>query len=117
MNGKTTTGVVVVTLPKEIDIAASTAGAADLLSVMGDPDLHATGEPGVVIADMTGTTLCDSSGLAMLMYVTRYARARHLALRIVIPPGSAVMRPLVILGMEKALPVYPSFHAAAAALD
>lgn len=116
MNGKTLTATVIVPLPEEIDIATSVAAAADLLRAIGDSGLGIADamQPRVVIADMTGTTFCDSSGLAMLVHVSRHAKASHTALRIVIPPGSKVMRPLTILGLEKMLPIYPSLGEAAA---
>jgi anti-anti-sigma factor len=90
----------IVTLPGEIDITNSTVVKASLLAVLDGP--------GLVIADMTGTTFCDSSGLRMLIAARDRAEARRCTLRIVIRPGSSVARALGILGMDRMLPIYPS---------
>ena len=66
----------IVTLPGEIDITNSAAVKASLLAVLDGP--------GLVIADMTSTTFCDSSGLRMLIVARDRAEARRCTLRIVI---------------------------------
>ena len=90
----------IVTLPDEIDITNS--------AVAFDSVLIALGNPGLVIADMTGTTFCDCSGLRMLITARDHARATGSTLRIVIKPGSSPARSLALLGMDHVLPVYAS---------
>ena len=63
---------------------------------------------GLVIADMTGTTFCDSSGLRMLVAARDRAASSGSALRIVVTPDGPVARGLSILGLDRMLPIYPS---------
>jgi anti-anti-sigma factor len=93
---------VVVTLPDEIDLNNHAAMAATLLGALDTP--------GVIIADMTGTTFCDSSGMRVLVAAWDRARASGSTLRIVIQPEGAVARALAILGIDTMLPVYASVH-------
>jgi len=90
----------IVALPGEIDITNSAAIKASLLLVLDGP--------GLVIADMTSTTFCDSSGLRMLIVARDRAAASGCTLRIVIRPDSSVARSLAILGMDRVLPIYAS---------
>jgi len=90
----------IVALPGEIDITNSAAIKASLLVALDGP--------GLVIADMTGTTFCDSSGLRMLIVARDRAAASGCTLRIVIRPDSSVARSLAILGMDRMLPIYAS---------
>ena len=90
----------IVALPGEIDITNSAAIKASLLLVLDGP--------GLVIADMTGTTFCDSSGRRMLIVARDRAAASGCTLRIVIRPDSSVARSLAILGMDRVLPIYAS---------
>jgi anti-sigma B factor antagonist len=92
----------IVALPDEIDITNSAAMTTSLLAVLDDP--------GLVIADMTGTTFCDSSGLRMLIIARDRAEASGCTLRIVIRPDSSVARSLAILGMDRMLPIYASIE-------
>jgi anti-anti-sigma factor len=92
----------VVALPGEIDITNSAVMKASLLAVLDGP--------GLVIADMTGTTFCDSSGLRMLIVARDQAEASGCTLRIVIRPDSSVARSLAILGMDRMLPIYASIE-------
>jgi len=91
---------VVVTLPAEVDI--SNAGG------IGE-ELCAAFAPGVrtVIADMTGTRFCDSSGISMLVQAHRKATASHAELRLV-ALSTAVLRALSAVRIDLLLPVYPS---------
>jgi anti-anti-sigma factor len=92
----------IVALPGEIDITNSAAMTTSLLAVLDDP--------GLVIADMTGTTFCDSSGLRMLIIARDRAEASGCTLRIVIRPDGSVARSLAILGMDRMLPIYASIE-------
>ena len=104
----TTTGAgpqaAVVTLPAEIDTAnACRAGQA----------LRAAFVPGVriVVADMSGTRFCDSSGIHALVQAHQQATAAGAELRVVVssPP---VLRVLAILGLDHWLAIYPSLREA-----
>ena len=97
---------VVVALPAEIDMAS--AGQAG-------QQLGAAIAPGVkaVIADMTATTFCDSSGIAMLMQAHRQAVANGTELRLVVR-SAAVLRAVTPLRLDDLLPVYPSLGQALA---
>jgi len=93
---------VIVTLPEEIDLTNSAVTAAELLGTLDNPSL--------VIADMTGTTFCDSAGLRMLGTARKRAGASGATLRIVIRPDSPVARTLAILGLDRFLPIYASLR-------
>ncbi len=91
---------VVVTLPTEIDI--SNAGR------VGE-ELCAAFAPGVttVIADMTDTRFCDSSGISMLVVAHQKAVTSDAELRLV-AVSTAVLRALTLVRIDHLLPVYPS---------
>jgi anti-sigma B factor antagonist len=91
---------VIVTLPDEIDFNNQAAAAAGLRGALD--------ACGLVIADMTGTTFCDSSGMRMLAAARDHAEASGSVLRIVIRPGGSVERALAIVGIGSMLRVYPS---------
>jgi anti-anti-sigma factor len=65
--------------------------------------------PGVaaVIADMTGTRFCDSSGISMLLVAHRKAIASSAELRLV-ALSTEVLRALTLVRIDHLLPVYPS---------
>lgn len=91
---------VLVKLPAEIDVTNARAALARLLPALDGP--------GLVIADMTGTTFCDSAGLRMLVTARDRAQAGGATLRIIIRPGGSVARALAILGLDRMLPIYDS---------
>src|SRR5262249_20948478 len=95
---------VVVTMPAEIDITnADRIGAALSAAI-------ASGA-GIVVADMTGTTFCNSSGISMLVLAHRQAAANGAELRPVVP-SAAVLRALKLVRIDCLLPIYPSLDAA-----
>jgi anti-anti-sigma factor len=96
----------VVTLPAEIDIANAEQVGEQLSSAI------ARGA-GIVIADMTGTRFCDSSGISMLVQAHRQAAANQAELRLVVL-ATAVLRALKLVRMDFLLPIYPSLDAALA---
>lgn len=67
---------VIVTMPGEIDLTNAAAAAADLLAALD--------QCGLVIADMTGTTFCDSAGLRILITARDHAADGRSTLRIVV---------------------------------
>ena len=97
----------VVALPAEIDIAS-----ADQVG----QQFGAAFAPGVktVIADMTATRFCDSSGISVLVRAHKQAAASRTELRLVVPSG-AVLRALTLVRMDDVLPIYPSLSQALAA--
>jgi anti-sigma B factor antagonist len=97
----------VVTLPAQIDTTNADAVNAQLSAALG---------PGVtaVVADMTHTTFCDSSGARSLVLARNAAAARHAELLVVVQTAR-VLRILQVLGLNRVLSIYPSVDAALAA--
>jgi anti-anti-sigma factor len=93
----------VVTLPARIDTAASRRLCGQLGSALASA--------GTVIADMTATTFCDSSGVHILVLAQEQAAATGVELRLVVP-SATVLRALAATGADWLLPVYPSLAAA-----
>ena len=98
---------VVVALPAEIDTATA-ARAGEQLGAAVAPGVR------TVIADMTATTFCDSSGISMLVRARQQAAANRTELRLVVT-SPAVRRALTLVRMDDLLPVYPSLSQALAA--
>jgi hypothetical protein len=63
-------GTIVVTLPSEIDLANADRVGADLDAAFG-PGV------GVVVADMSGTRFCDTSGIHALVMAHKRAEASN----------------------------------------
>src|SRR6266436_2531951 len=72
--------------------------------------------PGVrtVIAGMTATTFCASSGIGVLGRAHKQAAATGTGLRLVVP-AAAVLRSLTLVSIDRLLPVGPSLSMALAA--
>jgi anti-sigma B factor antagonist len=98
---------VIVQLPAEIDIANGAAVGQQLCLAFA---------PGVtcVIADMTATVFCDSSGISQLVLAHRCAAAHHAQLRLAVPHDQ-VLDVLNVTGVDRLLAVYASLDAALAA--
>lgn len=96
----------VVTLPAEIDIATAPAVSEQVAAAL-TPGVHA------VIADMTATTFCDSTGINMLLRAKKQATAHGADLRLLLPCPN-VARVLKIHGVDTMLPVYDSLEEAEA---
>lgn len=98
------TGPVIVRLPAEIDIANAEDVGEQLRSAFA---------PGIalVIADLTATVFCDSSGLRQLLVAHRRAKDRHAEVRFAIPHRE-VLEVLQVTEPDRLLPVYPSLDAA-----
>jgi len=94
----------VITMPSEIDITNAPQVGQELAEAFA---------PGVstVIADMTPTTFCDSSGVRVLALAHKHAAADHAELRVV-APTAAVLRIFELTGVDRLLPIYPSLDAA-----
>lgn len=91
---------VVVTLPDEIDFTNADDAEAALSG--------ARDQPGLIIADMTGTTFCDSMGVRMLTVTCGRAAAAGSEFRVVVARGGPVARMLAITGIDRIVPVYAS---------
>ena len=98
--------VAVVKLPAEVDIANAEQVRQDLLGVVGQ-------DASVVIADMSGTTFCDSAGVTALVHAVRNAIASGTGLRVA-ASAPAVTRVLAITGVDRLIEIYPSVAAAMA---
>src|SRR5947208_2627604 len=98
---------VIIALPTEIDMANADRAGQLLGSAFA---------PGVttVIADMTATRFCDSSGISMLVRAHKQATANGTRLRLVVP-ATAVLRSLALASIDHLLPIYPSLSTALAA--
>ena len=98
-------GVPVVAAPEEIDIT----NAPDLRSAL----LAAADGPGMLVADLTRTRFCDSSGLHALLAAHQRAQADGGELLLVIP-DTAVLRVFAITGIDRMIPNFTSLHDALA---
>jgi anti-anti-sigma factor len=95
---------IVLTLPDEIDIN----NARRLCGEVGSALISGAT---VVVADMTATTFCDSSGARILVLAWEQAAVNGIDLRIVVP-SAAVRRGFTLMGLDGFLPFYPSLDAA-----
>jgi anti-sigma B factor antagonist len=93
-------GLVVVALPAEIDMATAGQASEDLGSVLAD-------SPSTVIADMTATRFCDSSGISVLVRAHKQAAAHGTEFRLVVQ-SAGVLRTLALAGMGQLLPIFPT---------
>jgi anti-sigma B factor antagonist len=98
---------VVITLPAEIDMANASQVGQQLGSAL---------TPGVqtVIADMTATIFCDSSGISMLVRAHKQAAANRTEVRLAVL-SAAVLRALTLVEIDHLLPIYPTLSQALAA--
>ena len=101
-----TTEPVVVGFPDEFDVS----NAGELAE-----QLRAAIAPGVsaVVADLTTTVFCDSSGVRIIVLARDWARTDNVELRLAVPPGPALVV-MNLVGLGKLLPIYPSLDEALA---
>jgi anti-sigma B factor antagonist len=105
--GPSLTMPVVVGMPAEIDIAnvdVVRAGLADAVE----------GGAALVVADLTATTFCDSSGLRELLLAHQLAVEAGGELRLAAAEDGAVLRVLRLIGLDRVLPVSTSVAEAVA---
>lgn len=95
--------VMVVALPAEIDMINAGRVGEDLRAAF------AAGAR-VVVAEMSGTVFCDTSGIHALVQAHNQALAGGAELRVV--PSTRVLQVLAILGLEGWLAIFPSLHEA-----
>ena len=99
-------GVPVLAAPEEIDITNVPELCSALLEAAAD-------RPGALVADMTRTRFCDSSGLHALLAAHKRAQADGGELLLVIP-STAVLRVFAITGIDRMIPNFTSLHEALA---
>lgn len=100
-------GTSVVVAPAEMDIATVGELRATLLAA-------ATAGYEVIVVDMTGTRMCDSSGLRVLTEAHRRAMAGGGELRLVIPASGSVVHVLALTGVSRFIPSFGSLEEALA---
>ena len=93
-------GVPVVAAPEEIDITNAPDLRAALLAAAAD-------RPGTLVADMTRTRFCDSSGLHALLAAHKRAQADGGELLLVIP-NAVVLRVFAITAIDRMIPNFTS---------
>jgi anti-sigma B factor antagonist len=96
----------IVVFPPEVDISNAALFGVALLAA-----LRPAG--GVVIADMTETAFCDSSGIRHLLIANQRAKRSLAQLRVVVT-ADAVRRVLHVTGVDQLLDIYPSLQEALA---
>jgi anti-sigma B factor antagonist len=95
---------VVITLPEEIDVTNSQGLRETLLAVISR-------RPAVIVADMTATTFCDSSGMAAIVRAYQQAVTAGADLRLVIGHPAA-RRVFELSGIDTLIRIYPDLPAA-----
>jgi anti-sigma B factor antagonist len=96
---------VIVELPAEIDVTNSGQVFDRLVEAL---------MPGVeiVIADLTSTSFCDSSGVRMIVRAHEGAAARGVRLELAVPLEGSVRRVLQLTGVSTLMAIYPSLEEA-----
>jgi anti-sigma B factor antagonist len=96
---------VIVELPAEIDVTNSGKVYDRLVAALA---------PGVeiVIADLTSTSFCDSSGVRMIVRAHESAAARAVRLQLAVPPEGSVRRVLQLTGVGSIVAIYPTLEEA-----
>jgi len=98
----------VVALPAEIDVTNCDQVHDELVAVF-------EAGAGIVIADLTSTMFCDSSGVHAIMRAYEQAAARGTQLWLAVPQDGSVRRVLQLTGVGRLMPVYPSLQEAMSA--
>jgi len=96
---------VVVQLAAEIDVTNSDEAYRRLTEAAAEG-------AGIVIADMTSTSFCDSSGVHAIIRAHDAAAARHVTLRVAASPDGSVRRVLQLTGAVMVMPVYSTVQEA-----
>jgi anti-sigma B factor antagonist len=99
-------GVPVVEAPGEIDIT----NAPELRSALLEAAAHGHG---TVVADLSRTQFCDSSGLHALLAAHKRATTAGGDMLLVLP-GNAVLRVFTITGVDRIIPNFTSLEEALA---
>ncbi|HEY0998968.1 MAG TPA: STAS domain-containing protein [Streptosporangiaceae bacterium] len=99
-------GVPVVAAPEEIDIT----NTPELRSALLEAAAHGHG---TIVADLSRTQFCDSSGLHILLAAHKRATVAGGDMLLVIP-GKAVLRVFTITGVDQIIPNFTSLEEALA---
>lgn len=99
-------GVPVVAAPEEIDVT----NAPQLQSALLD---SVKGGHGTLVADLTGTRFCDSSGIKALVAAHKRARAEGGELLLAVS-SAPVLRVFAITGIDREIHCFPSLQDALA---
>lgn len=83
-------------LPREVDFTNAEQLCAELCAL-------ATTGLDAVIADMTGTRFCDSTGFWMLLVVHDRLAEEAIQLEVAVSPDGPVMRALKLIGFDRIL--------------
>jgi anti-sigma B factor antagonist len=94
----------VIVPPEEIDVSNSLRVREALVAAVGR-------RPAGVILDMTGTTFCDSSGIAAIAIAYQHIGAAGADMRLVVG-HPAVLRVFEFSGLVNAIDTYPDLPAA-----
>ena len=97
---------VVVPFPAEFDISNATHVAVQLRAAISPG-------AGAVVADLTSTVFCGSTGVRVLLLARDWATADHVELRLAVPPGH-VLAVLQQVGLDNLVPIYPALAEALA---
>jgi len=95
-----------VTLPAEIDVTNADQIREALLGVVNQG-------AAALVADMSKTTFCDSTGVSALVRTLKRATASGGGMRLVVD-SPAVHRVLSITGVDRLMSIYPSVAASLA---
>jgi anti-sigma B factor antagonist len=68
---------------------------------------------GTVVADLTTTAFCDSSGARVILLARDWATADNVELRLAVPPGPTLVV-LKLVGLDDLVPIYPTLDEALA---
>jgi anti-sigma B factor antagonist len=107
----------------DIRVVDHPAGRCRVVTVSGQLDMNTaprleqalTGEAGPrIVVDLGGLTFCDSIGLSTLIVAQRSCRERQGFLRVA-RPSPFVLNLLTVVGVRRAVEIYDSVDAAAAA--
>jgi anti-sigma B factor antagonist len=90
---------VVVVLPAEIDITNADEVGQQLAAALSRG-------AATVVADLTSTSFCDSSGVHAIVQAHEKATARDIGLRLAVSPGGSVRRVLQLTGANHIMPVF-----------
>jgi anti-anti-sigma factor len=97
---------VVVRFPAEFGISSAGDVAGQLRAAIAPG-------AGTVVADLTTTAFCDSSGVRVLLLARDWAAADNVELRLAVPPGPTLVV-LKLVGLDELVPVYPALAEALA---
>lgn len=107
-------------------VRTRTTAAGPVLELTGELDHESCSQlrgvlPGLalqpaqqLVIDLTGITLCDSSGISALIAARNHALAAGAAIALAAVPGR-ISRVLTLVGLSHVFPTYPTAHAAEAA--